>query len=256
MSMIGIFDSGVGGLSVYRELKKILPHTSYIYLADQNNAPYGIKNGSKIRELTIKALRFLKKKKPNVIVIACNSATVSGLSYYRETIDIPIIGLVPAIKPAAKNCKSIAILTTEVTSKSKQLNNYINTFAYNKTTHVISNTRLVEFVENGDLNSYEYKKEINSVVNKLKTLSVDALVLGCTHFVFCAHDFKKHLPDLNIYDSTEGVSEQTKRIYKSMNIQNNNSKDTFITTGNVDQFSSNLYTLLGLKVDPKKVNLV
>ncbi len=107
--MIGIFDSGVGGLSVYLELKKLLPNQSFYYLADGKNAPYGTKNPSQIRSFTLSALNFLQNTGVEVVVIACNTSTVSGIDYYRKRIKIPLVGLVPAIKPAAQNPKSKVI---------------------------------------------------------------------------------------------------------------------------------------------------
>lgn len=247
--MIGIFDSGVGGLTVYKELKKILPDAQFIYLADQKNVPYGIKSTKKIRQFTLKALKFLESKNAGCIVIACNTASVSGLDYYRKYIKVPIIGLVPAIKPAAKKYKKIAILSTPATSRSRELQEYIAQFSKNSQVKIIENSTLVSVVENADFES----KEINSASNKIKTLSVEAVVLGCTHFVFLLPYFKKDLPDVEFFDSGSAVAIQTKKIYKQVG---NKKTDIFYTTGSLTKFKSIIYSLLKLKVDVSALNLL
>ncbi|MBI2029868.1 aspartate/glutamate racemase family protein [Candidatus Gottesmanbacteria bacterium] len=193
--MIGIFDSGVGGLSVYSQLKKVLPDVQFIYFAD-----------------------------------------------YRNHIKIPVIGLVPAIKSAAKKYTKIAILSTPTTSRSRKLKEYISKFSKKRQVKIIQNSSLVNVVENSDFTS----KEIISVCNHLKTLSVDAVVLGCTHFVFLLPYFKKHLPDIEFFDSGMAVAMQTKKIYKK---PGNNKKNIFYTTGDPDKFKNSIYSLLRLKVE-------
>lgn len=247
--MIGIFDSGVGGLSVYKELREMLPDTQFIYLADQKNSPYGIKSTKDIRDLTLVALKFLQSRKANCIVIACNTASVSGLDYYRKNIKVPIIGLVPAIKPAAKKYKRIAILATPATIRSTKLQEYIAEFARGNEVKIIENSSLVSVVENADFDS----KEISRVSDKLKALSVDAVVLGCTHFVFLLPQFRKNLADIEFFDSGSAVALQTKKVYKK---SKNKKADIFYTTGSPAVFSKIAHLLLGIKVEAKLLNIV
>ena len=122
---IGIFDSGVGGLSVLKELGRLMPKEDFIFVADQANVPYGEKTRGELEQLTFKLCNFLLSKKAKVIVVACNTATCYALDFLRTKIEIPIIGTVPAIKPGARKCKSgiMAVISTPATSKSNYLKN-------------------------------------------------------------------------------------------------------------------------------------
>lgn len=254
--MIGIFDSGVGGLSIYREVKKVLPYAPIIYLADQKNAPYGSKSEENIKTLTIKALHFLKNKGVKMIIIACNTSTVSGIEHYRNSIPVPLVGLVPAIKPAAKENKKIAVLSTKATSQSKKLKEYIDSFSNNKKVYLLGNNKLVTYIEKNDFISPGFTSEMDSVIHTLETLSVDALVLGCTHFVFLKKYFKEKLPLIDLFDSGKAVSKHIKTILKDTFEKKRKTEDQFFTTLDPGLFSHSIHSLLRLKVEVKKVDLV
>lgn len=250
--MIGIFDSGVGGLSVYLEIKKLLPNQSFYYLADGKNAPYGTKTPTQIKKFTLNALSFLRDRGVELIVIACNTATVSGIDYYRKRIKTPLVGLVPAIKPASENPKSkvICLLTTDLTKKSRYQQKLIHQFAKNKKVIQVSDSQLVNFVEDGDFSSTKFRQKIKQLIDKLENNNVDSLVFGCTHFVF----LKKYLnKNLFFYDSGEAVAKRTKRLVK--NTKQPPMNDIFATTGDPNQFSKVSKIITAIKLVPSQVKL-
>ncbi|MCL5970304.1 MAG: glutamate racemase [Patescibacteria group bacterium] len=252
--MIGIFDSGVGGLSVLQEIKKVLPKKSVYYLADQKNAPYGIKTPQKIREYTLKGLKLFESRGVELIILACNTATVSGLEYYRKLTKIPVIGLVPAIKPAALFSKSIGILATEVTKNSCLHKKYIELFAKNKKVVTLASTKLVEFVEKGDLSSDEFVKELKRYIDQFEKDKIDSLVFGCTHFVFLKPYFKRYFSyPIKYFDSGRAVALHAKRLLT--HIGKVEGDDIFTTTGNPRQFSKSAYLLINIKLDARWIKL-
>ena len=129
--MIGIFDSGLGGLSIYKQIRALLPKEDILYYADTANVPYGEKTEKEIRSFTLQSLEKMKEQGCNLIIIACNTATTSGIGYYRQNIDLPLIGVVPVIKTATQltNNKKIALLATSKTVDSKYTDELINKFA-------------------------------------------------------------------------------------------------------------------------------
>lgn len=193
-SPIGVFDSGVGGLSVLLHLTRLLPNENYIYLADTLHVPYGSRSQDNIEALTIQAVDWLTAQGCKLIVIACNSASAYGLSKARQHCpNIPIVGLVPALKPAVLGTKSgeVAVLATPATLSGNLLNEVIDTFAIpaNVNVHKLSLASLVPWVEAGMPSEHTAVDELNALLQTLYDKSVDYLVLGCTHYPF----FKQYL---------------------------------------------------------------
>lgn len=184
---IGFFDSGVGGLSVLKSSRKLMPNENYIYFGDSKNAPYGIKEVKEVKRLTYKAVEFLLSKGSKAIVIACNTATSAAVADLRITYtDIPIVGIEPAVKPAVRlnTNKAIIIMATPMTIKEKKFSNLIDKYKNNADIRPMPCAGLVEFIERGNVDSYEIREYIKDKYKDYKKDEIGAIVLGCTHYPF------------------------------------------------------------------------
>lgn len=186
---IGIFDSGVGGLSVYLHLKNQLPNEHYLYYADTLNVPYGPRSSAEIKQLTLTAVDWLVAAGCKLIVIACNSASAHALHYARHKYPtIPIVGLVPALKPAvlASSSKSVAVLATRATLEGELLNAVINDYALPAKVNVVKwfDPDLVPWVEAGMPLDSKTPERLKTQLMQFAEQKVDHLVLGCTHYPF------------------------------------------------------------------------
>lgn len=233
---IGIFDSGVGGTSIWKEIHKLMPNENTIYLADSANAPYGLKGKEAIIELSIKNTEHLIDKGCKLIVVACNTATTNAIHVLRETYDISFIGIEPAIKPAALNTqtKAIGILATKGTLTSDLFHKTTNLFASNIKVKERIGEGIVELIESGQLNSDEMKGLLKVYLKPMIDANIDYLVLGCTHYPYLIPMLIDILPNhVKIIDSGEAVARQTKAI-----LEKNNLLDTQ-TTHPINQFFTN-----------------
>jgi glutamate racemase len=224
---IGLFDSGVGGTSIWKEVHQILPNENTIYLADSRNAPYGYKTTEEIISLCIKNTDLLLQMGCKLIVVACNTATTNAISLLREKYDVPFIGIEPAIKPAALNSKlkSIGILATKGTLNSSLFAATSDEFTEHiKVTEVIGEG-LVPLIENGKLDDPEIKNLLKIFLQPMLKANIDYLVLGCSHYPYLIPLLKKLLPKhIDIIDSGEAVARQTKNILNQNNLLSNNKK--------------------------------
>ena len=250
---IGIFDSGVGGTSIWKEINALLPHEHTIYLADSNNAPYGAKGKEHITELSIKNVELLLEKDCKLIVVACNTATTNAIKHLRKNYNTPFIGIEPAIKPAALNTKTktIGILATKGTLSSELF--YKTNDLYSNGINVIEQEGegIVQLIESGKLYSEEMKELLNMYLTPMLEANIDYLVLGCTHYSYLMPLLLDLLPaHINIIDSGEAVARQTKAVLEQnqlLHLENNNPKYQFFTNGNLAVMTSLLGN--GLIVD-------
>ena len=213
---IGIFDSGIGGTSIWREIHQLLPNEKTIYLADSKNAPYGQKSKAEIIALSIKNTEFLLSMNCKLIVVACNTATTNAIRELREKYTIPIIGIEPAIKPAANNSKTqtIGILATQGTLNSELFNKTAEMYQDIKIVEQVGHG-LVQLIENGNINSPEMTKLLNNYLKPMIEANIDYLVLGCSHYPYLIPQIKKILPPhIHIIDSGEAVAKQTQNILR------------------------------------------
>ncbi|GGW40072.1 glutamate racemase [Arenibacter certesii] len=218
---IGIFDSGIGGTSIWREINRLLPQESTIYLADSKNAPYGEKSQEEILRLSIKNVEFLISKGCKLIVVACNTATTNAIKELREKYELPFIGIEPAIKTAALNSKSkkIGVLATKGTLSSSLFHSTSISHANGIQIMEQKGTGLVELIENGELNTMKTKALLERYLSHMVKEGIDQLVLGCTHYPYLIPLLTDILPDnVKIIDSGEGVAKQTKNILEKYNI--------------------------------------
>ncbi len=220
---IGIFDSGVGGTSIWKEIHHLLPNEHTIYLADSLNAPYGPKGKEKIIELSIKNTEFLIKKGCKLIVVACNTATTNAIDYLRKHYDVPFIGIEPAIKPAAlqSKTKTVGILATKGTLSSKLFSKTSSLHASGITIIEQEGEGIVQLIESGQLHSEEMKALLKLYLKPMLDADIDYLVLGCTHYPYLIPQLIELLPKhVKIIDSGEAVAKQTKAVLKTHDLQN------------------------------------
>jgi glutamate racemase len=222
---IGIFDSGVGGLSIWKEIVTLLPNENTIYLADSKNAPYGQKSKKIIIELCIKNTELLLEKNCKLIVVACNTATTNAIKYLRANYKLPFIGIEPAIKPAAlkTNTNSIGILATKGTLSSELFNNTSQKFTDGIIIIEQIGEGLVPLIESGNIDSVKMDNLLKKYLNPMLEKNIDHLVLGCSHYPFLIPQIRKIVGDkVTIIDSGEAVAKQTLSILKQHKLLNNN----------------------------------
>lgn len=220
---IGIFDSGVGGTSIWKEIRKLLPNEDTIYLADSKNAPYGEKALEEIVRLSVKNTEFLLNKGCKLIVVACNTATTNAIAMLREAYDVPFIGIEPAIKPAAlqSESKTVGILATKGTLSSSLFHSTSENHAQGIKIVEQIGTGLVPLVEQGKIDSPETEALLKTYLEPMLASGIDRLVLGCTHYPYLIPVLKKLLPvNIKIIDSGEAVARQTKAVLEEKNLRN------------------------------------
>jgi len=234
---IGIFDSGIGGTSIWKEIAIAMPNEHTIYLADSKYAPYGKRSKDEIITLSIKNTKKLLELDCKIIVVACNTATTNAIKILREQFDVPFIGIEPAIKPAALNTKTqkIGILATKGTLSSELFAKTSEIYANKIDVIEVIGTGLVELIEEGKVYTPMMYTLLNSYLQPLIEQNIDYLVLGCSHYPYLIPILKQILPDhILIIDSGEAVARQTKVILSENNLLNKNSKEgshTFFTNG-------------------------
>ena len=238
---IGIFDSGVGGLSVWKELIKELPNESMVYYADSANCPYGNKTQKEIIALSKRIVDFFLEQNVKLIVVACNTATAAAIDYLRSSYNISFVGMEPAIKPAAQNTKNgvVGVLATEGTFGGRLFLETSQKWASDVDVIVQVGEGFVELVENGDFTSDLAKKTVSEAVQPLVDKGIDQLVLACTHYPFLCENIKaisknKHLEIIN---PAPAVAIQVKSILKKENIESESDKArtySFYSSGNLE----------------------
>lgn len=249
---IGVLDSGVGGVSVLKELISLMPNENYIYLADSLNAPYGEKSMERVREITLKNTEFLLSKGAKAIVIACNTATGASASAIREKYpSVPIIGLEPAVKPASCGLgnDTVLVMATELTLKQPNFQKLLERFSNFANIIPLPCPGLMEIVEDGDLEGDRidnYLKELFKTIDKSK---IDSVVLGCTHYPHVKKSILKALGrDIEVYDGGYGAAKETKRrLEEACIIADANQKGTVQFINTSDDERKNLLALKLLK---------
>ncbi len=224
---IGLFDSGIGGTSIWREIHDLLPNEDTIYLADSKNAPYGQKSKEEIIALSAKNTEILLAQGCKIIVVACNTATTNAIKELRAKYNVPFIGIEPAIKPAAlhSQTQTIGILATQGTLNSELFHQTAQQFHDTKIIEQIGHG-LVPLIENGQINSPEMNQLLHTYLKPMIEANIDYLVLGCSHYPYLIPKIKEILPNhIKIIDSGEAVARQTKKVLaESIGLNNNSQK--------------------------------
>lgn len=225
---IGIFDSGVGGTSIWKEIHSLMPNEETIYLADSKNAPYGIKPQEEIIRLSIKNTEKLLQLNCKIIVVACNTATTNAIKLLRTTYDVPFIGIEPAIKPAALRStnKAVGILATRGTLASELFTQTSELYTRDITVIEVEGNGLVELIEAGKKNSQETRALLIHLLKPMLDNGIDYLVLGCSHYPYLVPLLTEILPPgVTIIDSGEAVARQTKAILQNYDLLNLKDRD-------------------------------
>ena len=234
---IGIFDSGVGGTSIWREINQLLPEENTIYLADSKNAPYGDKSPQAILDLSVKNTEFLIQQGCKIIVVACNTATTNAIDHLRSSYELPFIGIEPAIKPAAIKSESgtIGVLATKGTLASHLFSQTSKNYAANINVIEREGKDLVRLIEAGAINDTATEVLLRQYLKPMIEAGMDHLVLGCTHYPYLIPILKKLLPEhVNIIDCGAAVARQTLNILEVNELTNTSGKKashSFYTNG-------------------------
>lgn len=260
--VIGVFDSGVGGLSVVRELLTQLPAHPIVYLADQAHAPYGQRELVEIRRLSEGITRFLLAQGAQVIVIACNTASAAALHWLRRQFpQAPFVGMEPAVKPAVARTRTghVGVIATAATFQGELFASLVDRFADNAVVHTQVCTDLVPLVEAGELASARTRAAVQGYLAPLLAAGIDELVLGCTHYPFLRPVIAEVAgPGVEIIDPASAVARQTgrvlvqqagSRLIASGGVTGGRGEHRFYTTGSSDRFGAALRDLLGLAAE-------
>lgn len=209
---IGVFDSGIGGITVLKQAVKLLPNEDFIYYGDSKNAPYGVKSKEHIKELVKLDMKFLLSKNVKAVIVACNTATSVAIEDLREKYDMPIIGIEPALKPAVEEYRGekIVIMATPVTLKEKKFNNLMNKYKDEAEIIPMHCEGLAELIESWNMDSI--REYIKNKFSKLDTKNVKAIVLGCTHYPLIKDEIADIVGgNVKIIDGSLGTAKQVKR---------------------------------------------
>jgi glutamate racemase len=212
---IGVFDSGVGGLTVLSELLRELPGERFVYFGDTANCPYGVRPEVEVQELAANAARFLLARGAKIIVVACNAASVSARETLRAAFAVPFVVVVPAVKPAAARTRTgcIGIAATEVSARSHYLRSLIDEHANGVRVLAVGCPRLVELAEAGQLSGAETEAAVREYVAPLVVAGIDTLVLGCTHFPAMRAVFEQVVgPGVAVIDSGAAIARRTRAV--------------------------------------------
>jgi glutamate racemase len=213
---LGIFDSGLGGLSVLKEIRAILPNESILYFADQGRVPYGPRPKEEIEKFSDEITRFLLEHGAKVIVVACNTASAAALESLRQTFShIPFVGMEPAIKPAAEKTRTgaIGVIATQATFESERFARVVDRFAKGVRVLAQPSPDLVIQVEQGEFDTPRTREMLHHYLDPLLADGIDSIVLGCTHYSFLAKAIGEVVGDtVEIIDPAPAVAKQVKRV--------------------------------------------
>ncbi len=219
---VAVFDSGVGGISVLRELVKLMPNEKFIYLGDSANAPYGTKAVETVRGLTIRHAQNFFEEGAKGLVVACNTATSAAVRKLRELYpDIPIVGIEPALKPAVIACEkpNVLVMATPVTIREEKFQKLMGRYKDQAVIHPLACPGLMDFVERGELEGEDLENYLEKLLSPYKNIKLTGVVLGCTHYPFVKKEIQKVLGnDAVIYDGGEGTAREMRRRLAETNL--------------------------------------
>ncbi len=260
---IGIFDSGVGGLSVLREVRRQYPAEGLIYIADQAHVPYGERSREEVLGYSLAIIRFLIKKRVKLVIIACNTASAVALAELRKLYpELPFVGMEPAVKPAAEETRTgvVGVLATPATFQGDLYASTVEKFA--RGIKILQDTcsGLVGQIEKGRIDSPETRLILERALEPMIDQGVDEIVMGCTHYPFVISLIREIAgEDIAVIDPSPAVARQAGRLLEKYDLldQSGGKRSTkFYTTGDLGPFSEVLESLLGLKEIPEKLQWI
>jgi glutamate racemase len=258
-SPIGVFDSGVGGLSVLREIRRELPHERLCYVADSGHAPYGERPPEFIQNRSIAITRALIDRGAKAIVVACNTATGAAVQVLRDAFSLPIVGIEPAVKPAAAATRSgvVGVMATSVTLSSTNLLRLVGQYPAPGGTVMQACPGLVEQVEQGALDTPDTRALVEQYVRPLVSAGADTIVLGCTHYAFLAPLIRDAAgPGIAVIDPAPAVAREVRRRLAMASLlapDDSAGGEEYWTTGDVAQATRVVSQLLGYQVSCRAV---
>ncbi|MBV9772787.1 MAG: glutamate racemase [Gemmatimonadetes bacterium] len=212
---VAVFDSGVGGLSVAREIRALLPAENLLYIADSAFCPYGARPTEEVRARSVAIGRYLESRGAKLLVVACNTASGAALEVLREALTIPVVGLEPAVKPAVRTTRNgrVGVLATEGTLRSERFARLVRDYADGVEVVAQPGLGLVELVEEGEFSGERVRATLDPVLRSLREREVDTVVLGCTHYPFLHEALAEALgPEVTLLDSAPAIARQTRRV--------------------------------------------
>ena len=228
---IGVVDSGVGGITVLKELCTLMPNENYIYFGDSLNAPYGSKSDEEIEALSEKAIEKLCRAEVKAVVIACNTATSVAAAKLREKIKLPIIGIEPAVKPAANAHpgKTIVVMATPVTLKKEKFLQLAKSYSEIAKIIPLPCPGLAQLIEGGEETKKDIEKYLCNLFEPYMSQKPAAIVLGCTHYPHVAHIISNLFEhDVEIFDGGHGTARETKRQLEELALTNPQKEKGFV----------------------------
>jgi glutamate racemase len=250
---IGIFDSGVGGLSVFRELQRQIPNERLIYLADQAHVPYGTRSLDEVRAYSEGITRYFLSMGAKLIVVACNTASAAGLHYLRQTFPgVPFVGMEPAVKPAAEHTQSgvVGVLATPTTFQGALYASVVERFANGVRVLQYTCPGLVAQIEEGRLDLSETHTILERALSPMLAQGVDTIVLGCTHYPFVIPQIQEIAGSgVRVIDPAPAIARQTRRLLEQdgqLHVNTHTDPARFLTTRNPASLQAMLSKLLNL----------
>lgn len=237
---IGVFDSGLGGISVAKQIHEDMPHEQLLYFGDSANAPYGTKPVDDVCRMSFDIVENFVKQGVKAVVIACNTATSAAVNELRNHYDIPIIGMEPALKVAADaghgERQNIVVAATPLTLREHKFMQLMQRFDQNHTIHRQPCPELVEIVEHGQIDNHDLvMKTLHEYFDPYDLSSIDSVVLGCTHFIFYRDYFRELLPDNTaIVDGNPGTSHHLQVVLESLGQLADESQQGSVVLANSD----------------------
>lgn len=257
---IGIFDSGVGGLSVLRTIQKLLPYENLIYLGDQAHIPYGPRPKAQIQTFAFEITSFLLHQGAKLIVVACNTASAAALVELRQNFpDVPFVGMEPAVKPAAETTKSgkVGVLATPTTFDGELYASVVERFAKNVRIFQDTCPGLVELIEAGDVHGGRTRQILEKGLQPMLTEGIDTIVMGCTHYPFVIPLIQSITgSEVRIIDPAPAIAQQARRLlkqYHMLNTEKTPGEVRYFTSGETEKFLQILQILLGQTGSIEKV---
>lgn len=251
-SPIGIFDSGVGGISVLRAIREQMPEESVIYFGDQGHIPYGPRPMQQIRDFSEAITRFLLEQDAKAIVVACNTASAAALKYLRQKFpNVQFVGMEPAVKPAAEHTHTgkVGVLATPATFQGALYASVVERFANGVELFQNTCNGLVQQIEQGNLSGEETRQILEEALFPMLEKNIDTVVLGCTHYPFVIPLIQQVVGEnIRVIDPAPAVAKQTARLLDAQGLRNNlGSKGDikFYTSGDPDELRLLLPMLLG-----------
>jgi len=252
---VGVLDSWVGGLSILRELRTLLPAEHLVYLADQGHVPYGPRTIEQVRDFTLKVARFLLAQQAKLIVVACNAASAAGLYALREAFPaIPFVGMEPAVKPAAHDTRTgvIGVIATEATFQGELYASVVGRFAQEVHVETRACPEFVLLAEAGQTDTPAAREAVHRCLAPLVAAGIDQLVLGCTHFPFLTAAIQAEVgAGVTIVDPSPAIARQTAAVLDRDHLRHpdgGSGSVIYYTSGDPARFRSTLGALLGAEI--------